>query len=261
MSVLDLATSRAANLQAIFCASQHENQVLRSCSVLQDSTLAARLVRITFSLPNTPPVTHYLERLTLPSPAGADPPQIHDPELEGAFGFTERLEQGIVGPVFSGTLRPVKGARSINSCAGFLTPPVPVVAKVAFHPAETQLLLHEAAIYARLSHLHGSAIPRIFGAFAGCGFTVLVMAHGDVQVDQIGALSRGQRASLYTDLERLHAGGVLHGDLRAENIVVSATDVPSIVDLSHARIHQCKGAAACEELREARAFFGLVGGL
>ncbi|KAJ7028668.1 kinase-like domain-containing protein [Mycena alexandri] len=174
----------------------------------------------------------------------------------GTFTFTEQLEQGIVGPVFAGTLRPLKGAG-----ARFLSSPVPVVAKVALHPAETHLLLQEAAIYARLSHLQGSAIPRIFGVFAGRAFAVLVMAHVGGQVDQIGTLNREQRASLYSGLERLHAGGVLHGDLRAENVVVSATGVPSLIDLSHARVHQCKGAAVCEELREGKALFGLVGGL
>lgn len=63
--------------------------------------------------------------------------------------------------------------------------------------------------------------------------------------------------SLYISLALLHAHGVEHGYLRAENLVVSPTGVPSLIDLSHARAHGCNGAGVCEELREGRALFGI----
>jgi hypothetical protein len=50
---------------------------------------------------------------------------------------------------------------------------------------------------------------------------------------------------------------VQHGDLRADNVVVSSAGLPSLIDLSHARAHACKGEGACAELRDGRVLFGL----
>jgi hypothetical protein len=50
---------------------------------------------------------------------------------------------------------------------------------------------------------------------------------------------------------------VQHGDLRADNVVVSSDGLPSLIDLSHARAHACKGEGACAELRDGWALFGL----
>ncbi|KAJ6588305.1 hypothetical protein B0H19DRAFT_922735 [Mycena capillaripes] len=140
--------------------------------------------------------------------------------------------------------------------------PVRVVAKVALHPPEAALLRHEAAMYARAGSLQGGALPRVFGVFASRGrsherlgsdgLTVLVMSHRGGRVELEAAVS-----SLYITLEQLHKHGVSHGDLRAENVVVSRAGVPSLIDLSHARAHVCGGEAACKELSEARAFFGM----
>ncbi|KAJ7639814.1 hypothetical protein DFH06DRAFT_1001770 [Mycena polygramma] len=136
------------------------------------------------------------------------------------------------------------------------------------HAPEAALLRHEAAMYARAESLQGGALPRVFGLFEspalrhahnsghhGDGITVLVMEHRGAGVKRMGALSWGQRISLYTALQALHAHGVAHGDLRADNIVVSRAGVPTLIDLSHARAHVCSGEGRCEELREGRAFF------
>ncbi|KAJ7178077.1 hypothetical protein C8R46DRAFT_1075743 [Mycena filopes] len=281
MSVLTLSTSRAADLAVIFREGEHPKagstelhptpRPLRCVPVQQQHS--KRLVRMTFTLPGTPPATHYLE----PVPARGHAPLPHDsdspdrPRRTYPYAYTcytldEQLEQGVVGPVFAGTLQ-LQLLKTRHDVKPLHTAFVPVVAKIALHPPETALLLHEAAIYARVAHLQGSALPRVFSlsrsVSAGGAFTVLVLAYAGAAVPrgQIYALSTAQRASLYADLERLHAGGVLHGDLRAENIVVSAAGAPSLIDLSHACVHRCRGAAVCEELREARDFFGLGDGL
>ncbi|KAJ6464141.1 hypothetical protein C8R47DRAFT_992266 [Mycena vitilis] len=131
-----------------------------------------------------------------------------------------------------------------------------VVAKVALHAPEAALLRHEAAMYSRAESLQGGALPRVFGLFESPALRLLVIGHRGRGIDRMDALSWGQRASLYTALQALHAHGVAHGDLRADNIVVSRAGVPSLIDLSHARAHVCSGEGRCDELRQGREFFG-----
>ncbi|KAJ7704453.1 hypothetical protein B0H17DRAFT_911747, partial [Mycena rosella] len=110
------------------------------------------------------------------------------------------------------------------------------------------VLLHEAAVYRQLRSVQGLAVPRVFGVFACRAFTVLILAHCGTRVTQTGELSRAQRASLYADLGTVHRWGVVHGDLRAENIVVADDGVASLIDFSHAGTHRCLGPLLCEEL-------------
>ncbi|KAJ7151401.1 hypothetical protein C8R43DRAFT_886703 [Mycena crocata] len=117
------------------------------------------------------------------------------------------------------------------------------------------MLLHEAALYARLRSLQGRGLPRMFGLFAGRGLTVLVLTHRGAPLAQMHELGGSQRTALYDALRALHQRGVAHGDLRADNVVVSEDGVPSLIDLSHAWVHRCLGPSGCEELRQARSFF------
>ncbi|KAJ7829447.1 hypothetical protein B0H14DRAFT_1210173 [Mycena olivaceomarginata] len=250
---------------------------------------------MTFSLPGGPTATHYLERVR----DGATTAPAHLDDAPGpAFVFDTPLERGVVGPVFAGTLQ-VGAARGYSSRERYLgkgdtggtntntksegPAQVRVVAKVALHAAETALLVHEAAMYARAARLQGGVLPEVYGVFvskgrmreqerrgskagakweagqarAGGGFTVLVVGHRGAPVGELSALSWGQRVSLYISLALLHAHGVQHGDLRADNVVVSSDGLPSLIDLSHARAHACKGEGACAELRDGRVLFGL----
>ncbi|KAJ7084049.1 hypothetical protein B0H15DRAFT_784534 [Mycena belliarum] len=116
------------------------------------------------------------------------------------------------------------------------------------------MLLHEAAMYRHLRPLQGRTVPRVYGLFACRTFTVLVLAHCGARVAQIGDFSEGQRAALYESLWSVHRWGVVHGDLRTENIVVSGDGTPTLIDFSHAGSHQCHDASSCEELRAARSF-------
>ncbi|KAJ6590943.1 hypothetical protein DFH09DRAFT_908019 [Mycena vulgaris] len=196
---------------------------------------------MTFTLPGSPPATHWLARV--PNPGC----ESHNPFVQETFTFDQQLDQGIVGPVFAGS---VAGGDSGSACAA-------VVAKVALYEAETRILLHEAAIYRQLQRLQGRVVPRVFGLFACRTFTVLVLAHRGARVSHMAELSRSQRASLYEDLKTVHQLGMVDGDLRAENIVVADDGVPSLIDFSHAGTHRCLGPAVCEELREGLTFFSL----
>ncbi|KAF8208164.1 hypothetical protein K438DRAFT_1961678 [Mycena galopus ATCC 62051] len=262
---LDLAAERKAELDAMFGGLQDVVEDEESCS--DDAAAAGKRVKMAFSLPGGPTATHYLERV----PVGV--PSVED---ASSFTFDTQLEQGVVGPVFAGTL--VSGGdaqcRGLGMGRRIRAAPVPVVAKVALHAAETVLLMHEAAMYARAARLQGGVLPEVYGVFETrartrqCGeeeqrrgrgtgrgeFMVFVMEHRGARVGDLGALSWGQRVSLYISLTLLHVHGVQHGDLRADNVVVSPAGVPSFIDLSHARPHACKGDGhgeeGCAELAE-----------
>ena len=58
---------------------------------------------------------------------------------------------------------------------------------------------------------------------------------------------------LLEELSLIHERGVLHGDLRAPNIVLQNGSA-HFIDFSHGYEHQCTGHATCFELIEARRF-------
>lgn len=54
-------------------------------------------------------------------------------------------------------------------------------------------LRHEANIYARLSSLQGTVIPKMYGLFEGEGWVVLVLEDCGCSVNNIDSLSLAQR--------------------------------------------------------------------
>ncbi|KAJ6613627.1 hypothetical protein B0H10DRAFT_1805120, partial [Mycena sp. CBHHK59/15] len=98
-------------------------------------------------------------------------------------------------------------------------------------------------------------VPWVFGVFACHKFTGLVMQHLGHPVATICELSLPQRWALYNDLTALHECGIVHADVRADNIVVSESGRPSLIDFSHARTHRCPGPLVCEELRQSLSIF------
>ncbi|KAJ7507158.1 hypothetical protein B0H11DRAFT_193182 [Mycena galericulata] len=249
---LDLSTTRSAGLDMILVGGQ------------KGSFDEVGSVQMSFAVPGNPPATHLLKRVSVP---GSDSGHLQiNPAPHIAFSLDEQLEQGIVGPVFAG--------RAMVTAAGGVPESLPVVAKVALYEEETRILLHEAAMYRRLEHAQGRVVPRVFGVFAGRAFLVLVLAHRGAGIPQMAELSLAQRYILLLCFDaisevdalglrctatsrRLHGWGVAHGDLRTDNIVVSDAEVPSLIDLSHARMHLCLGPFECEELHEGRSFLRL----
>ncbi|KAJ7704639.1 hypothetical protein B0H14DRAFT_3526683 [Mycena olivaceomarginata] len=208
---LDLATERRAELDAILGGAG------RACVLEAEARNESESVRMTFSLPGGPTATHYLERVR----DGATTAPAHLDDAPGpAFVFDTPLERGLLWGRYLG-----KGDTGGTNTKSEGPAQVRVVAKVALHAAETALLVHEAAMYARAARLQGGVLPEV--------------------------------VSLYISLALLHAHGVQHGDLRADNVVVSSDGLPSLIDLSHARAHACKGEGACAELRDGRVLFGL----
>ncbi|KAJ7291301.1 hypothetical protein C8J57DRAFT_1211780 [Mycena rebaudengoi] len=223
---LDLSTTRAAGLE-----------VLLGGGV--DWTPRGITTKITFRMPGMKSATHYLHRVG--AHCDTEATQSLAPQ---AFIFDTQLDQGIVGPVFSGT------CASSASRNGFgAVPRVAVVAKVALYEAEKQILLHEASIYARMAPLQGrgqradggGVVPRVFGVFACPWFMVLILQHLGRRVEDMSDLSMRQRSAIYHDLTILHRWGIMHADVRMDNIVVSETGEASLIDFSHARTHWCPG--------------------
>ncbi|KAJ7628347.1 hypothetical protein FB45DRAFT_918077 [Roridomyces roridus] len=192
---------------------------------------------MTFKVPGAgPSVTHWLERV------GGGPSSASGLE----FIFDEQLEQGIIGPVFAGHAVPFTSTGQSER--------VVVKMALALYEEETKMLSHEAEVYRYLQlQRHEATLPRVYGLCSNRVFTALVLEHRGRQVVDVGReLTLGQRMALYHDLQTLHTCGVMHGDLRADNIVVSEdTGKASLIDLSHARMHH-RCPEECDELRAGR---------
>ncbi|KAF5384079.1 hypothetical protein D9615_003428 [Tricholomella constricta] len=116
-----------------------------------------------------------------------------------------------------------------------------------------QMLRREADIYQILSDLQGQCIPKIYGFYRSADLAALIMAYMGCSVGKISDLSMDQRHQLLDELCLIHERGVVHGDLRAPNIVLQNGSA-HFIDFSHGYEHQCTGRAACSELIQARRF-------
>lgn len=63
---------------------------------------------------------------------------------------------------------------------------------------------------------------------------------------------------LFEELCLIHEHGVVHGDLRAPNIVLQNGSDAHFIDFSHGHEHQCTGPMTCSELKYARQFLLLT---
>ncbi|KIJ94714.1 hypothetical protein K443DRAFT_683555 [Laccaria amethystina LaAM-08-1] len=82
------------------------------------------------------------------------------------------------------------------------------------------------------------------------------MEYMGTTVKDVSDLSMDQRHQLLEELCLIHERGIVHGDLRAANIVLK-NGSPHFIDFSHGHEHQCTGRAKCAELIMACQFLSL----
>ncbi|KAI9011549.1 hypothetical protein BC832DRAFT_352991 [Gaertneriomyces semiglobifer] len=124
------------------------------------------------------------------------------------------------------------------------------------HDALTQELAHEVSVYEKLARLQGSVIPRFFGyvqvwemlrviVLEDCGTSLRALLQ---TTDNVEAL----RQDCCIALVALHSTGIVHGDVRLENFVVSQRGV-RILDLAFAR--EGTEVEMADELKELNGLF------
>lgn len=91
-------------------------------------------------------------------------------------------------------------------------------------------ILNEIAIYAKLEQLQGRIIP----TFRYCGLVedVLFVLGVDYAGKVPSRLNQNQKEALVQGLSEIHSYGILHGDIRLENIVVDSEGNPFIIDFA-----------------------------
>ena len=89
-------------------------------------------------------------------------------------------------------------------------------------------LLNEVSIYQELSELQGNGIPKLFchGYLEDVLYFVGVSICGSVPE----TLTEQQKQKLHNTLENIHKAGILHNDIKKENILVDEDGNPSIID-------------------------------
>jgi serine/threonine protein kinase len=118
------------------------------------------------------------------------------------------------------------------------------VADIAKHREMLPELLNEVSVYEQLADLQGNGIPRLF-------------CHGSVEevlycvgVSVCGTVANGftlkQRQKLLETLESIHQAGILHNDIKKDNIVVDESGNPYIIDFGFST-RNCSPVAQMEE--------------
>jgi uncharacterized protein (TIGR02145 family) len=104
-----------------------------------------------------------------------------------------------------------------------------------------ECLFHEARILARFDHPHIATMLRVFEAH-GTAYLVTAFVEGQTLqklVQESGPLSERHALEVFEQLlagvEHVHREGVLHGDLKPANIILSSTGVLVLVDFGAAR--------------------------
>jgi len=100
-------------------------------------------------------------------------------------------------------------------------------ADVMKSPGMLKELRNEVRIYKILSDLQGKCIPQVvlFGHWDGL-YCVGVSFCGKI----VGSLNMSQKQKLIDILDCVHRHGVIHGDIRRENILVDALGNPFLID-------------------------------
>jgi len=137
------------------------------------------------------------------------------------------LGTGICGPVYKGWWRGTGG--------------VTVVAvKGATAPHLQQLLRQEVEVYQQLQELQGTSIPKLLAHGPGLNgigyFLVLQFLPGTALFPSTHGEQPPIRDAAAAALGAVHACGVLHGDVRADNFIVQPGGQVWVIDFTHAMV-------------------------
>ena len=106
-------------------------------------------------------------------------------------------------------------------------------------------LLNEVSVYEQLSGLQGNGIPRFIchGVFEEVLYCVGVSICGTVA----NGFTEQQKQKLLETLKSIHEAGILHNDIRKENILIDESGNPYIIDFDFST-RNCCPVAQIEEM-------------
>ncbi|KIL63789.1 hypothetical protein M378DRAFT_163974 [Amanita muscaria Koide BX008] len=180
-------------------------------------------------------------------------PRIRSYGLEDCLTIvlTSEIGRGATGVVHRGTLKPEISDGAV---------PLDVVVKLAFDFEQRDALKGEYGVYCDLKSKGVQGIATVLGFFDDSedGACALVMLYAGVPLDTESqrVLSVSDCKSALSTLESIHRAGILHGDIRQENILMGDLGV-TIIDFGHSK--QCNDQEAKDkELALFRYFLGLA---
>ena len=97
-----------------------------------------------------------------------------------------------------------------------------------------QVLLNEIRAYIRLVHLWSQHVPKLWYWGTTCNGSVLVLATEllpGASLAQHGLISQEAAQDALAALGAVHAAGILHGDIRPENVMLLYNAAPPCVRL------------------------------
>jgi predicted Ser/Thr protein kinase len=99
-------------------------------------------------------------------------------------------------------------------------------------------LRHEIQMYRMLSDLQGKSIPRLVlhGYWEGGLYCIGFSLCGTVP----DALSESQKQSLLSTLDTIHNRGIMHNDIKKENILVDENGTVFLIDFGFATLDSCR---------------------
>ena len=92
-------------------------------------------------------------------------------------------------------------------------------------------------MYRMLSDLQGKSIPRLvlYGYWEGGMYCIGLSLCGTVP----DALSESQKQSLLSTLDAIHNRGIMHNDIKKENILVDENGTVFLIDFGFATLDSC----------------------
>ncbi|TFK59290.1 hypothetical protein BDN72DRAFT_966105 [Pluteus cervinus] len=148
------------------------------------------------------------------------------------------FSEGTAGLIHKGVLEVITGDQTLRQ---------EVLIKVATLPQPRKRLVREFTMYQRLWTHKVEGIPEIYGLFEDYDnlATLLVMERAGVSLrhrqtvyveeEAVGGVTPREIADCVAIVENIHRAGILHRDLRVDNIVFAPDGKPRIIDFDRAR--------------------------